>query len=346
MYGPTPAPAPASAISYTLSNLGVRRIQDRKNPVGTLRCYHRSIARGNTDIAENELAYVSYYYRSYSEFCNRNMNIQLQIIKDHISHYPVIEDLIGFHYWLNDKVAQIYEKDPDYAKQHVTELFIHTTFSHNVLSFYTIFSALEQNMIQQSKMIIRNIIESIPKIFYLSFYPNDFTNIVSRDVILWVKSPEERETRLKEFYDTTKLDVFRDIDPKRVIEYVERKYYFKWFTERVYDEATTQSMEKLHRDLSQSTHSNFMKPQPKYDKETTHKMLRDMEILLFYNLVAEIEGHKEMIKAGQFPMQESNAFLERIRAALVTNGELANLFPNHPDIASKVFVHPPGPPWD
>ena len=63
-------------------------------------------------------------------------------------------------------------------------------------------------------------------------------------------------------------------------------------------------------------------------------------------MIAEIEGHKGMIKANLFPFKESREFMEKMRAILVKDGKLPSLFPDHPDIIEKVMIHPPGSPWE
>ncbi|MCH7649377.1 MAG: hypothetical protein IIA83_12340, partial [Thaumarchaeota archaeon] len=151
---------------------------------------------------------MSNYYRSYTEFCNKNMNIQLQTIKDNIHHYPIIEDLLGFHYWLDSKIGPIYNETTDYDVQHISEAFIHITFSHNLLSFYTIFLTLERNLLHQVSTHMRTVIESIPKMCYLSFYPSDINDIIIKDRISGIRDLEEKKKELEKFKSETRLTVF------------------------------------------------------------------------------------------------------------------------------------------
>lgn len=289
---------------------------------------------------------MSNYYKSYTEFCNKNMNIQLQTIKDNIHHYPITEDLLGFHYWLDDKVGPIYNEMTGYDVQHISEAFIHITFSHNILSFYMIFLALERNLVHQAKTHMRTILESIPKMCYLAFYPSDINDIIIKDRISGIRNLEEKKNELEKFKTETRLPVFKNFNSDEVLEKIKGKYFFKWYLDQVYADQTKKSMNVLYRDLSNSVHSSFIRPQIKYDKQITEQGLVDVELLLFYNLVAEIEGHKGMIKAKLFPLKESMEFMEKMRAVLVKDGKLPSLFPDHPDIISKVMIHPPGSPWE
>ncbi|CAD6368619.1 hypothetical protein NMT12_120107 [metagenome] len=289
---------------------------------------------------------MSNYYKSYTEFCNKNMNIQFQTIKDNIHHYPIVEDLLGFHYWLDEKVAPIYNKTEDYDKQHMSEAFIHISFSHNILSFYTIFLTLEKSLIHQLNSHMRTVLESIPKMCYLSFYPDDVNDIIIKDRISGINDDEKKRNELDKFKTESSFPAFQNFNSDEAINRIKGKYYFKWFLDKVYNEETKKAFSTLYHHLSNSTHSSFMRHQIQYDKELTNKIFEDVELLLFYNLVAEIEGHKRMINSKLFPIKESMVFMEKMRALLVKDGKLASLFPDHPDILSKVMIHPPGYPWE
>ena len=286
------------------------------------------------------------YYKSYTEFCNKNMNIQLQFIKDQIHHYPIIEDLFGFHYWLDNKLGPIYNETKDYAEKHISEAFTHITFSHNLLSFYTILLTLERNLLHQTKTHLRIILESIPKMNYLAFYPEEINDIIIKDRISGIRDLEEKKSELEKFKIETNVPHFQNFDSDELLQRIKGKYIFNWFLDNVYSDETKKSMKISYKDLSNSTHSSLIRQQFAYDKQFTEKILKDVELFLFYNLLAEIEGHKEMIRSKLFPIKESLEFMEKMRAVLVTDGKLPSLFPDHPDIISKVMIHPPGSPWE
>jgi len=71
-----------------------------------------------------------------------------------------------------------------------------------------------------------------------------------------------------------------------------------------------------------------------------------IELLSFFNILGEINGHKIMIKDKKISAVEIMSFAEQMRTELVKDGKMYSLFPDHPDITKKVVIHPPGPPWD
>lgn len=289
---------------------------------------------------------MSSYYKAYDDFCTITMNAQLRTINDQIHHYPIIEDLLGFNYWLYNKTGTTYNELSGYGTQHLSELFTTVTFSQNFLSLYTIFLTIERNLFHTARASMRTVLESLPKIFYLAFYPNEANYVFLHDIIHGIRTENEKIKKLEEFKSDTQLDIFKQFNSNELIEQIKGKYYFKWFVERVYNEQTKQAVNNIHSNLSGSTHPSFTKPQIQYDEKRINKMLRDTELLLFYNIVAEIEGHSNMIESNLFPLQESVTFMEKMRSVLVQEGRLASLFPDHPDIASRVRFHPPGSPWE
>lgn len=289
---------------------------------------------------------MSSYYRAYDEFCTKTMNAQSQTIADQINHYKIIEDLLGFHYWLYNKISPIYNQVPDYGIRHKSELFTDGAFSQNFLSLYTIFLTIERNLLHTARANMRTVLESIPKIFYLSFYPNEADSIFIHDILHGIRDENEKIRKLEKFKSDTKLDSFKRLNSNEIIEQIKGKYYFKWFVKEVYNEQTGQAVNNIYSSMSESTHPSFTQSQIQYDKERIDKMLRDTELLLFYNLVAEIEGHSNMIETNLFPFQESWTFMEKMRSMLVQEGRLVSLFPDHRDIVSRVRVHPPGSPWE
>lgn len=289
---------------------------------------------------------MSHYYKSYNEFCHIVMDMQIHTIKNHIEHYPIIEDLLGFHCWLFNEMSSIYNQPTDYDANHLHEVFTDATFSHNLLSLFTTFLTIERNLFHQARANMRTVLESIPKIFYLSFYPNEIDYMIIHDLISGIRNDKEKIEKIKEFKSHTNFPPFKNINPDEIIEKCKNRYNFKCLVKKIYTTKNVQVINNLYSSMSTSTHSSFIKSYRPYDKKSHDKTLRDLELLLFYNLIATISGHKDMIEAGLFPFNESKAFMEKMRSILTQDGRLPFLFPDHPDIASRVNIHPPGPPWE
>ena len=85
------------------------------------------------------------------------------------------------------------------------------------------------------------------------------------------------------------------------------------------------------------------------EKETfeanTGDLFEFIELLSFFNILAELNGHKAMMDKKMFPYAETFDFAEKMRTKLVKDGKMGSLFPDHPDVVKKVLIHPPGFPW-
>lgn len=83
-----------------------------------------------------------------------------------------------------------------------------------------------------------------------------------------------------------------------------------------------------------------------YSKEEIGDLFELIILLSFFNINCELNAHHQMIKERKFPIDEVMAFSEKLRSKLTINGKMYSLFPDKPEIAKKILLHPPGPPWE
>ncbi len=274
------------------------------------------------------------------------MNIELKTIQDHLHHHQIIEDLLGFQFWLNNKVADVYNADMEYSKNHMSAAFVHGLFSLNLLSLYASFMTSQQNLLHQTVTNLRTIYESIPKMYYISFFPNEIRDILLKDQIVG-KSDEDAINSLKsnktlDFFENKELG-----DLKIFVKELGHKYYFKWFVRKIYSESQIKQLESTFGLLSISSHSSVARKQyaSGYEKEETGDIFELIELLSFFNILAQANGHKEMMDERKYPIAELTEFVEKIRGVLAKDGKMSSLFPDHPEIINKLIISPPRAPW-
>ena len=276
---------------------------------------------------------MSDYYKSYCNFINICSNVQRRTIEDNINDYPVIENLLGFHYWLQDQVGKIYN-DMDDPARFASSGFVHVMFSHNFLSFYAIFLALEKSLLHQARALTRNVIESIPKMNYMGFFPEEAPYILFRDYM-----QERNKGKIEKEFDAFKSQIspdFQTIDRNKALKSIQR-YSFRWFSERVYKQSTFDSMYETYRQLSTDVHPSSRRLQNNYEKEQTTLEITALKFLLFYNILAEVEGHGAMIRNNLFPYRDTCKFLEKMEGMLSRDGQMQLWIPDNPNILSKVI---------
>ena len=287
------------------------------------------------------------YFSEYTKFWNRNLNVQLKIIRDQIHHYEIIDEMLGFQYWLNETVSSIYNEDREYSINHMADLFIHKLFAHNFESLFASLLTGERNLLHQTVSNLRTVYESIPKMYYISFFPDEIKYVILSDHV------EGSETKKAEKYlksDSAPM-IFKPNEinePKKLFRKIERKYFFNWFVRQIYSKEQIEQMKKTYGLLSISSHSSTIRRQPQEEnfEENIGDTFEFIELLSFFNIVAEVNGLKTLIQEEKISGSEIMSFAEKMRAELVKDGKMYSLFPDHQDIAKKVMIHPPGPPWD
>ena len=282
------------------------------------------------------------YYQSWFNFEKTVSKIQQQIIDDNKNDHSIVHNLLGYHYWLQHKVADVYN-DGDISEPYKKSSFVHAMFTHNFLACYSILIELERNLIHSARASKRNVLESIVKMNYLAFFPKDVWFVLFGDHMSGVRGEQLQNIKFNElqhisYFQNAKLDV--------LLQKTYRKYHFKWFVNRIYDKPTADAMFGVHREMSHSAHPSLLRPQQDFNPQIISYEIYDLAILLFYNILAEVEGHKHMISENEFPSDVTRKFIDEMLELLNRNKTFPSLFPDHSSIASKVLIHPPGHPWN
>lgn len=287
------------------------------------------------------------FFKEYGKFHAAYENNHSKSIEHHIRHYETIEELLGFQYWLTEKTAVIFNADLEYSRINFSEATIHSLFSLNMLSIYAAFLTAQKGLVNQTISNIRTVFESIPKMYYISFFPDECGKIILREYIEGIKNPEAREvlqsSKVSEIFTMYNLTYSEEL-----LNELRGKYDFGWFRKQIYSPEQIEQIKKTYRLFSKSSHSSVIRITEVhgYSKEETGDLFDLIEFLSFFNILTMLNGHRNMVKIEKFPTNETIAFSEKIRAKLVDqNKNMASLFPDKPEIINKLMVSPPGPPW-
>ena len=283
------------------------------------------------------------YFKYHTKWHQIKLNMQLRAIRDHIQHYEDLENFFGFHYWLQDNVATSLNnvKDPI---EFASEAFIHTTFQQNFFIASDVLSALEKDHINSARMMLRVILESIPKMYYMSFFPSEAAQIMCADYVSGTRGNERKE-KIKYFAEVVwKGPPYYDVD--NMTEAITNKYNFKWYLKKIYTENTGKPMIQTHSHLNTSAHPSLVRSLPEYDKKNTSNEINSLKLLLYYNIAAETEGQKHITANDAFTRNECIRFLNKMAERISQNGNMGLRFPDNPDIIPKFVCHPPGSPWE
>lgn len=285
----------------------------------------------------------------HKEFCNLHdlyLNNELRSIRTHLTHYEIIEETLGFQNWLNSEVANVYNDDLDYAERNFSEASVHGLFTLNLLSLYTSFLTLPRNLINQTITNIRTVYESFPKMYYVSFYPEQCGKVLLREHI------EGKKGQSREILQSSKVtkicELYNIAYSEELLDELNKKYNYAWFRKQIYSEEQIKQQRKTYGLLSTSSHGSMIRVQQMrdYSEEEIGDLFELIILLSFFNINCELNAHSQMIKDHKFPVKEVMAFSEKLRSKLSRDGNMYSLFPDKPEIAKKILLHPPGSPWE
>jgi len=282
----------------------------------------------------------------FNEYNSAQDSISLKkqtIIKNHISHYPVLEELLGFQYYLNRKFTEFFNslQDPTDLKKFQAELFVYLLFFYNTQSLQTAFNALECDTIHQSAVNIRTVYESIPKMYYISLFPEEVGKITVHEYICDL-SYEEALKELKGEDCMTCLDGQElKFETKNDFYNFKREYAPNAFRSKLYTKQHKILLQNLYSKFSNSTHPNITRNNTSviYDSANTDLFFEFLKSLSYFNIESYLEGSLELLRKIGLD-QEIVTFLNRISHEIKTIYEDVYFFPDKDNLKRKLKTSP------
>lgn len=273
-------------------------------------------------------------HSAHTRFCAAMQNTQLGTIRDHIRPCSSVDSLLGFTYWLNEQVAPTYN-DPKYAESHPFGYLAHTTFTNNMMLCHVASLSLERALYGPCAAALRPVLESLPKLFYLSYNPGELLHVLAADSLSGIRKPEEQKLKLEILRSQNTVHGWFDVD-KTIAK--TKKYNAGYFRQKMYSEETASRIKDLYQHLSSAVHPDLRNHTYRYDKVMTDKGFQHLEFMLFYNIVMEVDCHMQIDGAACFPFEKSREFLNRALADIARDGAFF-LTPDHQDLAGAAGNH-------
>jgi len=261
------------------------------------------------------------------------------IRKNHIHHYPVLDEMFGFQYYLNRKFIEFYNsiKNPTELKKFMPELSIHLLFFYNTQSLQSALNDLECDRIHQSAVNIRTVYESIPKMYYISLFPEQNRFILVHEHIEEMHYQDAVKELEKEdclsYLDGHELK----FESKNDFYNFKRKYTPNAFRKKLYSKKRQDSLQKLYSKFSNSTHPNITRNRTSvaYEPKDTELFFEFLKTMSYFNIQAYFEGNAELLfKIGLH--QEIIDFLNAKAKQLGTFYENVYFFPDNEELDRKL----------
>lgn len=323
-------PARAKGGAEAQAGNGAPRVEEQARAGGA----------GATDDIEQERGQaMRRYFAAYDGFCAGLLGAQRLARRNHGGHRATAMEMLGFAHWLYEELVPTYHGDLDADDHNLSRAFIHGALGRNLLAAHHALVALDHNMPDQHDAGMRQILDAIAKIYYVSIHPSKVRLILAGDLIRGVEDGAEKSRMLEHFMARTGLSLSVD----DVIKETEGKYYFGWIVREIYGEHDAKAISDSHKSLSGGVHPGIPDPRRSrpgihapYDPDDTNARFLQMNSLIYSFLAAEIEGHKAMAGAPEFPLRECMEFMARTKASMPGGACISALNPSHDSVKDSV----------
>lgn len=278
------------------------------------------------------------YLKEYRSALESYSSINQMIVKNHISQYPILDELLGFQYFLNKKFVEFYNSaETTELNKHRPNLSIHLLFFYNTQSLQSALNDIECDRIHQSAVNIRTVYESIPKMYYISLYPEENGLILVHEHIM-ENSYEEAVKELeggdcKAYLNGQELK----FESKKAFHEFRRKYTPNAFRKKLYSPNRQESLQKLYSKFSNSTHPNITRNRTSvsYESIDTDQFFDFLKAMSYFNIQAYSEGNAELLDRMRL-RQEILDFLNEKAKQLETFIEEVYFFPDNENLDRKL----------
>ena len=264
------------------------------------------------------------YSEEFKKFTSSMSGVRPIIAENHRHHYPVLETLFGFHYWLHNLINPTYRELGDEWLS--GSQIIHVLFMNNFSVAYGVLQAFESNSLIAISPLLRNILDTVVKMEYLASNPDERNNMIYADAVAGIKKQNRRKVIAEVRDDYTE----EECDEQVILDRINGGYHFKWYIEKLdrgpnqdvgaykhFSQLTHSSMDKMYQQLawmhSHKSSNLLCSNISNYDYEILDTVPQHLESLLLFNILAELRGHENLIKRDNFPFSESMSFLEGLR---------------------------------
>ncbi len=302
------------------------------------------------------------YFKAYCEAREKISNYKNMIIKNHISHYEILEELLGFQYSLSNEFAKYYQEHPDkddLIKHHFTALSGELLFGYNIQFLQISLESLEIGYIHPAASNLRSVFEAIPKMYYMSFYPERTFPILIHEIVKEFEYEDAIKELKKVEYKKFLIDKTIPFTNNENFKKFKKKYRPSWIRKQVYDDEKILPMDEamidpiedvkeythvrllqsLYGTLSDSSHANLMrnKAAVDYSQVDTNFFFGLLKNMSYFNIHAFLETSIEIIgEIGR--IRSSTEFLNHIAAKYKTMTPSGYLLPSNSNLSSKLKV--------
>lgn len=281
---------------------------------------------------------VDSYLKQQEEFWDDMAEARLYVIRNHAYHYQDVDMLVRFQHRLHRLLGPFYAGARRRGESHCPSALIHRMFAFNMMTAYHAVVALESNWTRQCVANIRNVIEAVPKMYYCKLCPDEAINVEAKDVIHGIEDRDEDKKRrmLEDWKSRGPICDIKDTSVDTMIERTKCKYGFGWFMDCLYDGKSKDAICRVRDDLSKVVHADTRNIHRPYNRNEIDVCFGHVKGMMFANIAAETEGHREADAVPEFPLKECRKFIGMMGQRLLKTNEIHILTPTAKLMAGRV----------
>ncbi len=263
--------------------------------------------------------------KEYGDAQNDYLYKKQMIIKNHISHYAILEEMLGFQYYLNKKFVEFFKTlDKEKLKEFMPELSVYLLFNYNTQSLQSALNDIECDRIHQAAVNIRTVYESIPKMYYISLFPEENGAILVHEHIAGMPFGKAIKEIKGEECQTYLNGYELKIETEEEWSGFNKKYSPYGFAKALYGKKQRAAIEDLYDKFSNSTHPNITRNRTSvtYDAQNTDLFFDLLKSLSYFNIETYLEGntgflvelglHQEIIDFINAKAKELGSFIQEV----------------------------------
>ena len=287
---------------------------------------NKAVIRENKMSDPSENAYVNQYTSHKQHYSNQKLR-SIEIFSKDVN---LIEDVLGFQKWLDDKIATILNDNAKALKIQTTENELdhngitHFIYRKNWILLCSLYETGLSDEFNLPNIIMRTIHEGVLNLIFLSTH-------------------EDNASSVKMYMEKQYNKAFNKFDEKHkgIQEYTP-----KYIRDTLFAEEMKESMNKVYGGLSIATHPNIYENTRQletYGERRVHEALWFVLRESFYNLVFFVENFRnksliinEIKKDGKIA-----AYIDSLKKRIVEDEKIVDLFPNKNNLGHDFILYNP-----
>ena len=286
--------------------------------------------------------------RVFAELEQMLQDRQLEFVKNHIGSYELFERMMGFQCFLNNEVSDVHSQtqvSENLSDQILTDGSVMIILQHNLLYLFSALRPLEQGAFHVYRALIRPVLESVPKCFFLIGHPES-----TRDFLLaeaydeWRISQQHKNLPAvyEQFFESDVAQWVlrgRKITPDQFAKF-RRSLTNHEIRAKVYEAATLRRQRSFYSALNTSLHANVLRSMPlkeeQFSEDEEVKILTDLS---FFNLFLMVNSqHGTLHSLGL--LEEAKRFILDAQKSLKFHLGVTYLYPDKKECWENLILRP------